>query len=121
MSSDLSFGPSDRQWHYSPSTKTYDLSSNSPKKLTIPATEGPEGTSFTISPSSTALVIVDMQNFFLSSKCMSHPTGLQAVEPTIALIKKCRELGIQVCAASKSFLQLELTFTSNRLYGSTGA
>jgi nicotinamidase-related amidase len=100
MSSDLSFGPSDQQWHYSQSTKTYGLSGASTKKLTIRATEGPEGTSFSISPEATALVIVDMQNFFLDSKCMSHPAGLKAVEPTINLISKCRELGIQVGAAS---------------------
>ncbi|TVY62843.1 hypothetical protein LSUE1_G008435 [Lachnellula suecica] len=96
MSPDLTFGPSDQPWHYSQSSNTYDLSGGSPKKLTIAATEGPEGTSFTISPESTALVIVDMQNFFLDTKCMHHPNGLKAVEPTIKLIAKCREAGIQV-------------------------
>ena len=78
MSSDLTFGPSDQEWHYSQSSKTYDLSGGSPKKLTIPATEGPEETLFTISPKATALVIVDMQNFFLDAKCMDHPNGLKA-------------------------------------------
>lgn len=96
MTTTLTFGPPTQQWHYSPSTKTYDLSGISPKKLTIPATEGPSGTSFTIAPPSTALVIVDMQNFFLDAGCMAHPRGLEAVEPTIRVIEKCREVGIQV-------------------------
>lgn len=27
---------------------------------------------------------------------MAHPRGLEAVEPTIRVIEKCREVGIQV-------------------------
>ncbi|TVY47137.1 Peroxyureidoacrylate/ureidoacrylate amidohydrolase [Lachnellula occidentalis] len=96
MSADLTFGPSDQEWHYSQSSKTYDLSGGSPKKLTVAATEGPEDTLLTISPEATALVIIDMQNFFLDGKCMEHPHGLKAVEPTIKVIEKCREAGIQV-------------------------
>jgi hypothetical protein len=98
MISDLIFGPPGQEWHYSKSTKTYDLSGGTAKKLTFPTTEGPKETLVTIAPESTALVIVDMQNFFLDSKCMEHPNGLKAVEPTIKLIEKCREAGIQVCS-----------------------
>ncbi|KUJ24406.1 Isochorismatase hydrolase, partial [Mollisia scopiformis] len=50
----------------------------------------------TIAPEKTALIVVDMQNFFLDSKCMDHPNGLKAVQPTIAVIEKCREVGIKV-------------------------
>lgn len=101
MSANLTFGPPGREWHYSPSSKTYDLSgasssSSSPRKLTIAATEGPEETLFTIAPEATALVIIDMQNFFLDARCMDHPNGLGAVGPTIEVIEKCREAGIQV-------------------------
>jgi len=96
MISDLIFGPSGQEWHYSKSTKTYDLSGGAGKKLTFATTEGPKETLVTIAPGSTALVIVDMQNFFLDSKCMEHPNGLKAVEPTIQLIEKCREAGIQI-------------------------
>jgi hypothetical protein len=106
MISDLIFGPPGQEWHYSKSTKTYDLSGGAGKKLTFPTTEGPKETLVTIGLESTALVIVDMQNFFLDSKCMDHPNGLKAVEPTIKLIEKCREAGIQVCSihqASASF------------------
>ncbi len=96
MNAKISFGPPDQQWHYSPSTRTYDLSGGIEKSLKIVTTDGPNGTSITIAPETTALVIVDMQNFFLDPKCMDHPHGLNAVEPTIKVIEKCREEGIQV-------------------------
>lgn len=92
----ISFGPEGWEWHYSQATRTYDISGGSPKKMTIPTTEGPEATSVTIDPESSALVVVDMQNFFLDAQCMKHPNGLNAVEPTIKVIEKCRETGIQV-------------------------
>jgi hypothetical protein len=96
MSSDISFGPPGQEWHYSTRTKTYDISGGSAKKMTISTTEGPKDTSVTIDPDSSALVVVDMQNFFLDPQCMEHPNGLKAVEPTITVIEKCREAGIQV-------------------------
>jgi isochorismate hydrolase len=93
---DISFGPEGQQWHYSKVTKTYDISAGSIKKMTIPTTEGPKETFVTIDPESSVLVVVDMQNFFLDPQCMQHPNGLKAVEPTIRVIEKCREAGIQV-------------------------
>jgi hypothetical protein len=102
MSSNIKFGPLDQEWHYSPSARTYDLSGGAGKKLTIATTEGPKETSVTIAPEITALVIVDMQNFFLDAKCMDHPHGLNAVEPTIKVIEKCREEGIQVLRISSA-------------------
>jgi len=96
MDDTITFGPSGQEWHYSKTTKTYDLSGGSVKKLTFPTSEGPKETSITISPESSALVIVDMQNFFLDPKCRDHPNGLKAVEPTIKVIEKCRAAGIQV-------------------------
>lgn len=93
---DLTFGPPGEEWHYSSASKTYDLSRDSATKLTLSTTEGPKDTSVTISPDSSALVVVDMQNFFLDPKCRHHPNGLNAVEPTIKVIEKCREAGIQV-------------------------
>lgn len=96
MSLNITFGPTGQEWHYSPSVRTYDLAGGAGKKLTMGTTEGPKETSITIAPETTALVIVDMQNFFLDSKCMDHPHGLNAVEPTSKVIEKCREEGIQV-------------------------
>jgi len=111
MTSDLTFGPEGHQWHYSPSTKTYDLIGGSAKKLSIPTTEGEEGTTIRVAVEKTALVIVDMQNFFLDKKSMDHPNGLKAVEPTI---KKCREIGIQVLfppfLLSSQFFQQRLNY-----------
>lgn len=92
----LTFGPSDEQWTYSRSTRTYDLTRGLEPSLKIGTTQGPEGTFISVSPGLSALVIVDMQNFFLHSSCRDHPTGLAAVEPTLKVIEKCREKGIQV-------------------------
>lgn len=75
-------------------TKTYFLSPSS--SLKIATTQGPPETSFEIDPKESALVVVDMQNFFLSERCMEHPNGLAAVEPTGRVVEKCREVGIQV-------------------------
>lgn len=102
MSSDITFGPPGQEWYYSKTTKTYDLSGGSAKKMMIPTTEGPKETSVTIDPESSALVVVDMQNFFLDPQCMDHPNGLNAVEPTIKVIEKCRDAGIQVYSSSNS-------------------
>lgn len=97
MGSKLTFGPEGDQWHYERSTKTYDLTRESgSKKFTISTTKGPPDTAIAIDPALAALVIVDMQNFFLHAKCRSHPTGLAAVNPTLAVIEKCREVGVQV-------------------------
>ncbi len=101
---DLSFGPPGEQWHYSRSTKTYDLKRGSGPGLTIRTTQGPDDTHVAISPALSALVIVDMQNFFLHPSFRDHPTGLAAVEPTLRVIDKCRRAGIQVpkCSGSPS-------------------
>lgn len=98
----ISFGPESQQWHYLKATKTYDISGDSPTRLTIPTTEGPKETSVSIDRKTSALVIVDMQNFFLDEQCVGiqHPTGLAAVEPTIKVIEKCRDAGIQVSMSS---------------------
>jgi isochorismate hydrolase len=96
MTINHTFGPSGREWTYTPTSKTYSLTNSSGTKITIPTTEGPEKTSITISPTTSALIIIDMQNFFLDEKCMNHPNGLKAVEPTIKVVQKCRELGIRV-------------------------
>jgi len=107
---DLTFGPAGEEWHYSKSTKTYDLSRGLSTKLIVPTTEGPEGTSVKIAPEISALVIVDMQNFFLDSQCMDHPMGLKAVEPTIRVVEKCREIGIQVIWLNWGLTDEDLAF-----------
>lgn len=59
-------------------------------------TRGKEVSTITLDPAISALVIVDMQNLFLHPKCRDHPLGLATVEPTMRIIEKCREVGIQV-------------------------
>jgi hypothetical protein len=108
--SDITFGPPGREWRYSKASKTYDLTGDSTKKLTFATTEGPKEVSVAIAPESSALVVVDMQNFFLSPKFRDHPNGLKAVEPTIRAIAKCREAGIQVLHISFIFYPLHFTW-----------
>lgn len=94
---EIRFGPADEEWVYNYGSRTYDLSRgcDGSAKLTMSTTRGPEDTRITIDPARTALVVVDMQNYFLHLSCRNHPTGLAAVQPTLAAIAKCREEGIQ--------------------------
>lgn len=100
----INFGPPGDQWVYDKSTRTYDLSrgnnnilsSCSNQPLSIRTTQGPADTNILISPSQSALVIVDMQNFFLHPSCRSHPSGLAAVAPLLSTIDHCRRVGVQV-------------------------
>ena len=101
MTPDLNFGPAGEQWHYSRATKTYDLTRGTKGGFTLATSQGVADTYLTVAPSLSALVVVDMQNFFLHPSCRDHPPGLAAVEPTIKVVEKCRELGIQ---ARQSFL-----------------
>lgn len=98
---DLTFGPPGDQWHYDRKTKTYDLTRHrAGPAYKLRTTRGPGGTSVVVSPELTALVVVDMQNFFLHPRCREHPLGLAAVEPTLRVIAGCRRVGIQVCFSS---------------------
>jgi len=106
----LTFGPLSDPWTYDQESRTYDLSrstgtsasgdndgpSSQKTKYTFATSNGPPDTKVMISPSLAALVIVDMQNFFLHPKCRDHPNGLAAVEPTAKVIARCRELGVEV-------------------------
>lgn len=102
MSSKLTFGPPGSQWIYDKQTKTYDLTRHQPSSdgstssLKISLTYGPPSTSLLLSPCRTALIVVDMQNFFLHPSCRSHPSGLAAVPPLVNVIARCREVGVQV-------------------------
>lgn len=94
----LTFGPAGSEWIYTKSNQTYDLTrgATTPAPLKVSLTQGPPGTSVLINPHATALVIVDMQNFFLHPSCRSHPTGLAAVAPLLDTIAACRATGVQV-------------------------
>ncbi|KAF6820701.1 isochorismatase hydrolase [Colletotrichum sojae] len=96
MRRDLVFGPPGDEWYYDKSSRTYDLTRGRTPVLTVGTSQGPTETFISVAPHSTALVIVDMQNFFLHPSCRDHPPGLAAVESTKKVIEKCRELGVQV-------------------------
>ncbi|KAK1968200.1 isochorismatase [Colletotrichum sublineola] len=96
MRPDLTFGPPGDEWHYERPSRTYDLTRGRSPAWTVGTSQGPEQTSISVAPHSTALVIVDMQNYFLHPKCRDHPAGLAAADRTEKVIEKCRELGVQV-------------------------
>ncbi|OLN84380.1 Peroxyureidoacrylate/ureidoacrylate amidohydrolase RutB [Colletotrichum chlorophyti] len=96
MGPDLTFGPPGDQWHYYRQSRTYDLTRGRCPAWTVVTTQGLAQTSISVAPEGSALVIVDMQNFFLHPSCRDHAPGLAAVERTKLLIEKCRELGVQV-------------------------
>lgn len=100
MAPDLSFGSGGNRWYYTRDTKTYDLTRGNGQDpehgFTLATTQGPTGTSITIDPAQSALVVVDMQNYFLDARCRDYPAGLATVEPLLKVIGKCREVGVQV-------------------------
>ncbi|KAJ0386370.1 hypothetical protein COL922a_004547 [Colletotrichum nupharicola] len=93
---DLVFGPPGDEWRYETSSRTYDLTRGRSPAWTVGTSQGPTETFTSVNPHSTALVIVDMQNYFLHPDCRDHPAGLAAVDKTEKVIEKCRELGVQV-------------------------
>ena len=130
MPPNLSFGPAGDQWHYDRASKTYDITRGTGNGFRFETTGGPQDTSIALSPELAALVVVDMQNFFLHPSCRAHPTGLAAVDATQRVISKCRELGVQVGNTSNptschqptmSASVRILKWLNDRWYGSTGA
>lgn len=102
----LTFGPPGDEWTYDKRTKTYDLtrgasssssSSSFSPPLNIALTQGGvPGATVLVDPSRTALVVVDMQNFFLHPSCRAHPAGLAAVAPLRETIAAARAAGVRV-------------------------
>ncbi|KAI1202822.1 Isochorismatase-like protein [Nemania serpens] len=97
MSSVVTFGPIDGGWVYHKDKKLYDLTRNaSAPSLSFNTTQGRPDTAVMIGPKITALVVVDMQNFFLDPRCNDHPAGIQAAERILEVVARCRVLGIQI-------------------------
>ena len=94
--SKFTFGPPGFEWTYAPSDKTYDLTRGVSTCLTLKATRGSEGTSIKFAPEMSALVVIDCQNLFLDPSCNHHPDGLAAVPSILAVVQKCREIGVKV-------------------------
>ncbi|CAJ2499689.1 Uu.00g025420.m01.CDS01 [Anthostomella pinea] len=97
MTADLRFDPQGDGWTFNKETQTYDLRRASPsRRFTVLTSQGPPNTSVTLAPALSALVVIDMQNFFLHPRCNDHPSGLAAVERTLQDVDKWREIGIKV-------------------------
>ncbi|KAJ8128188.1 hypothetical protein O1611_g5448 [Lasiodiplodia mahajangana] len=97
MASTITFGVPGAGWVYYQDKNLYDLTRHEQAPcFSFDTTQGRPETSVMIDPKTSALVVVDMQNFFLHPNCNNHPTGLEAAERTIEVVAKCRELGIQI-------------------------
>ena len=97
-------GTPPNHWLHSPSPPTFDLTRPSPPKFTIPYPDAsirlPTNTSdVLLSPSLTALVIIDMQNFFLST-CLgraANGAGNRAGRRLLdGAIPAARKVGIRI-------------------------
>ncbi|GAW25623.1 putative isochorismatase hydrolase [Rosellinia necatrix] len=97
MTLPLVFGAPGDAWVYYPDKKLYDLTRDGPApSFSFETTQGRPGTTVNIQPEITALVVVDMQNFFLDQRCNNHPDGLKAAERIVEVVAKCRKLGIKI-------------------------
>ncbi|KAG9541452.1 isochorismatase hydrolase, partial [Aureobasidium melanogenum] len=93
----VAFGGDD-QWFYHIPSKRFDLSRGSKRKLIIDADDGIRNhRGCAIDPSSTVLVIIDMQNFFVHPMYHDHSSGIATIDPMLKVIDKCKDLGIQRC------------------------
>jgi len=93
----VAFGGDD-QWYYNPTTRRFDLSRGSVRKLTVDADDGIRNhRGVMIDPAKSLLVIIDMQNFFIHPCFRDHHEGLKTLDPMLKVIEKCRVEGIQVC------------------------
>lgn len=86
-------------WHVSANNTLYDLTRSGNLPTTSPKTLPMQGRRQTtiIEPSRSALVIIDMQNFFLHPELSPHATlGRAAVGPTLDMIRAFRANGMKV-------------------------
>ncbi|KAK7468870.1 hypothetical protein VKT23_003369 [Stygiomarasmius scandens] len=62
-----------------------------------------------VDASKTAIVIIDMQNFFLHPDLRSHPTGLACVDPILNVVPPLREKGAKIVWVNWGLTDTELT------------
>ncbi|KAJ7225541.1 Isochorismatase hydrolase [Mycena pura] len=58
---------------------------------------------------STAMVIIDMQNFFLHPELRDHPTGLKCVDPLMKTLPVLRNAGIKILWVNWGLTETELS------------
>ncbi|KAL5534399.1 hypothetical protein ACEPAG_861 [Sanghuangporus baumii] len=64
--------------------------------------------SIRIDPKKSALVVVDMQNFFLHPDLRDHPKGLKCVDPLLAMIPSLRKAGVKIVWVNWGLTEHEL-------------
>ncbi|KAI0158120.1 Isochorismatase hydrolase [Xylariaceae sp. FL1272] len=108
----LSFGPQGDQWLYDRESNTYDITrgqvSSTRPGWAFETTQGAERASLVLAPDISALIIVDMQNFFLHPRCNDYPDGLTAVDRVLGVIKQCRKLGVKVIWVNWGLKEIDL-------------
>ncbi|KAI0809909.1 Isochorismatase-like protein [Xylaria sp. FL0064] len=97
MTSPVTFEGYIGSWNYYKDKKLYDVSRDVTEPFySFGTTQGQPDTTVLIGNRITALVIVDMQNYFLHPRCNDYPEGREAAERTLEVIAKCRQLNIQI-------------------------
>ncbi len=92
----ISFGGQE-EWLYLPSTKKFDISRGSEQKMVFDCAEADRNhTGFMIDPSTSVLIIVDMQNYFIHPTYRNHEAGIAAIGPILKVIERCRRERIQI-------------------------
>ncbi|KAI3324089.1 isochorismatase [Xylariaceae sp. AK1471] len=108
--SSIIFGPPGNEWKYKPDAKLYDLTRDtSLTTMSFATSRGTPEVSVAIAPECTALVVIDMQNYFLHPSCNHHPTGIAAADRVLEVVKKCREAQIKVIWLSWGLAEDDLT------------
>ncbi|KAF7320288.1 Isochorismatase hydrolase [Mycena kentingensis (nom. inval.)] len=91
-------------------SRTSHISDNGPPPLTPDLLEIPcDGNRvLRVKKDATALVVIDMQNFFLHPDLRDHPTGLACVEPLLKCIPAIRAAGMRIIWVNWGLTDAEL-------------
>ncbi|TRM55988.1 Isochorismatase-like protein [Schizophyllum amplum] len=94
-------------WLYEADTNSYDLTrGNSTNAKTLKAGEK----TITVNPGKSALLVVDMQNYFLNPAYTDFPKGLATVQPTIDSVKAFRAAGAKIIWCQWGLTDYDLQF-----------
>lgn len=97
VTQETTYGNKDAHWVEYPSGLV-DLSQHANQKLgsTLVEFDVLGERRIRIDPAISALVVVDMQNYFLHPELRNHPTGLECVEPLLKVLPKLRKAGVRI-------------------------
>ncbi|KAL1693985.1 Isochorismatase-like protein [Schizophyllum commune] len=94
-------------WLYDASTTSFALTrGNATNAKTLKAGKK----TITVNPEKSALIVVDMQNYFLNPAYTDFPAGLAAVQPTIDSVKAFRAAGAKVIWCQWGLTEYDLQF-----------